>query len=165
MPRSDPAKLKKVSVNLPFGLGGAEWESDPTERRAAWALYVHLVTRIAVQELVSEQGLLREALSSLHELFPVTREILCTAGPDVGGHFPSVGAIAIAVLNKGIRPFLTKWHPALQDWENLRPNDRGALEHENRWPDAANLRADLAELRSGLERYAVALGRIAGSTE
>ena len=29
MPKFDPAKLKKVSVSLPFGIGSAEWEADP----------------------------------------------------------------------------------------------------------------------------------------
>ncbi|MEQ9670501.1 MAG: hypothetical protein RLO19_19390 [Coleofasciculus sp. G2-EDA-02] len=46
MLNQDPAKLKKVSVNLPFGIGGAEWVADETERKAAWSLYVELVTRI-----------------------------------------------------------------------------------------------------------------------
>lgn len=46
MPKQDSAKLKKVSVNLSFGIGGAEWEADVTERKAAWSLYVELVTRI-----------------------------------------------------------------------------------------------------------------------
>jgi hypothetical protein len=30
--RKDPAVLRKVSVSLPFGIGSAEWEADPTER-------------------------------------------------------------------------------------------------------------------------------------
>ena len=76
MPKQDPAKLKKVSVNLPFGIGGAEWEADVTERKAAWALYVELVTRITVESLQSDQGLLREALNSLYKMFEITRQIL-----------------------------------------------------------------------------------------
>ena len=51
MPRRDSTVLKKVSVSLPFGIGSPEWEADPTERRAAWSLYVELVTRVAVQPL------------------------------------------------------------------------------------------------------------------
>ena len=51
--KGDPVVLKKVSVSLPFGLGSAEWQSDDTPRRAAWSLYVELVTRIAVQSLES----------------------------------------------------------------------------------------------------------------
>ncbi|MBD0387919.1 MAG: hypothetical protein ICV54_15745 [Nostoc sp. C3-bin3] len=45
MPKFDPAKIKKVSFSLPFGIGSVEWEADPTERRAAWSLYIELVTR------------------------------------------------------------------------------------------------------------------------
>ena len=39
MPKDPPAILKSVSVNLPFGMGGATWEADPTEQNAAWELY------------------------------------------------------------------------------------------------------------------------------
>jgi hypothetical protein len=99
MSKQDPAVLKQVTVSLPFGIGSASWESDPTERKAAWELYVELVTRIAVQPLASEEGLMREALNSLYSLFGSTREILRTAGPNVGASKKSVGGIAIAVLN------------------------------------------------------------------
>jgi hypothetical protein len=51
MPKHDQPKLKKVSVNLPFGIGGTEWEADATERRAAWSLFVELVTRVTIQPL------------------------------------------------------------------------------------------------------------------
>jgi hypothetical protein len=61
MPKFDPVKLKKVSVSLPFGIGSAEWETDPTERRAAWSLYVELVTRIAIQPLETDVGVKGEA--------------------------------------------------------------------------------------------------------
>ncbi|MFN6236143.1 hypothetical protein, partial [Microcystis sp.] len=118
--KGDPAVLKKVSVSLPFGIGSAEWEADPTERRAAWSLYVELVTRIAVEPLEGEEGLLREALNSLYSLFGTTGEILKEAGPDVGASRNSVGGIAIAVLNRGLRRFLAKWHPRLQVWEAKR---------------------------------------------
>lgn len=38
MGKQEPAVLKKVSVSLPFGIGSPEWQSDPTERRAALTL-------------------------------------------------------------------------------------------------------------------------------
>ena len=38
-------------------------------------MYIELVTRIAVIELRPEEGLLREALSSLYSLFDTTRKI------------------------------------------------------------------------------------------
>ncbi|EAZ92732.1 hypothetical protein [Crocosphaera chwakensis] len=44
--KADRPILRKVSINLPFGIGGAEWEVDSTQRRAAWALYVEAVMPI-----------------------------------------------------------------------------------------------------------------------
>ncbi len=75
----------KVSLNLPFGLGGVEqtWEPDDDERRAAWELYVELSTRITTVPLQAGTGLQREALTSLYTLFGTTREILRRYGPGV----------------------------------------------------------------------------------
>jgi hypothetical protein len=165
MLKQDPAKLKKVSVNLPFGIGGAEWEADVTERKAAWSLYVELVTRITVQSLEADQGLLREALNSLHSMFAITRQILREAGPDVGISSASVGGIAIAVLNKGLRPFLSKWHPLLQTWEAQKPPTTSPKNHEKNWSEEPQLRQELLLLGKELEQYAEALAEIVGVEE
>lgn len=165
MPKGDPTKLKKVSVKLPFGIGGAEWEADTTERKAAWSLYVELITRIAIQDLEKDQGLLRELLNSLHSLFSVTRQILKEAGPDVGASSKSVGGIAIAVLNRGLRPFLSKWHPALQAWEAQRPDNVSPIEHERNWVEEPQLRSELQSLNVALEQYAFALAKVVGITQ
>jgi hypothetical protein len=162
MPKQDTAKLKKVSVNLPFGIGGAEWEADETERKAAWSLYVELVTRITIQSLEADRGLLREALNSLYSMFAITRQILREAGPDVGASRESVGGIAIAVLNKGLRPFLSKWHPTLQAWEAQRSPNVSPKEHEKNWSEEPNLRRELKEISINLEQYANALAEIIG---
>lgn len=162
MSKGDPAKLKKVSVSLPFGLGSAEWEADSTQRRAAWALYVELETRVAVQELASDAGLVREAMNSLYTLFGTTREVLREAGPDVGGSHASVGGLAIAVLNQGLRPFLTKWHSRLQVWEAQRPNEKSLKEHEQAWSEEPMLRQELATLGRELKVYTQALAKVAG---
>ena len=162
MSKNDPAKLTKVSVRLPFGIGGAELEADPTERHAAWSLYVELVTRIAVQTLEQDMGMLREALSSLNSLFGSTRQILRDAGPDVGCSRESVGGIAIAVLNLGLRPFVSKWHPILQTWENHRDPKVSPKEHESCWRKENEFRAELTTLRLNLEKYANAVAAIAG---
>src|SRR5205085_5172700 len=162
MPKKDPARLKKVSVSLPFGIGSAEWDSDPAERRAAWSLYVELITRIAVQPLATHEGILRETLSSLHSLFATTRAILREAGPDVGASRDSVGGIAIAVLNNGLRPFLAKWHPTLLSWEAKRSLTDHTKEHEMKWIEKPKVREELSKLIKDLEEYAHALATIAG---
>ncbi|MGF1459352.1 MAG: hypothetical protein ACFBSG_10035 [Leptolyngbyaceae cyanobacterium] len=166
MPKEPPARLKSVTVNLPFiNIASATWEADPTEQNAAWELYVELVTRIAVQSLDTEQGTVREALNSLYSLFGSTREILRQAGPRVGASQKSVGGIAIAVLNQALRPFLSKWHPLLQAWEAHKDRSVSPQEHEKTWEHEPAVRAELEELRKELEAYAHALATISGVQE
>ncbi|MGF1514924.1 MAG: hypothetical protein ACFB5Z_14680, partial [Elainellaceae cyanobacterium] len=157
--------LTRVSINLPFGIGGAAWEADPTERRAAWELYVELVTRVAVQTLSPQAGSVREAMNSMYSLFGSTREILRQAGPDVGASHDSVGGIAIAVLNNGLRPFLSKWHSALQTWEAGRSEEISPQDHEKMWEKEPQIRRELEQLRNNLNEYAQALAAISGVTE
>ncbi|GAA2629232.1 hypothetical protein [Streptomyces axinellae] len=60
---------------LPFvGEISGVWEPADAERRASWELYLELASRVSVVELDPEEGLLREALSSLYSLSapPVT---------------------------------------------------------------------------------------------
>ncbi|MDZ8227222.1 hypothetical protein [Nostoc sp. ChiVER01] len=161
----DRVSLETVSVSLPFGIGSMSWKVDTTQKKAAWSLYVELVTRIAVQPLSVDQGLVREAMNSLYSLFGTTREVLKAAGPDVGASRDSVGGIAIAVLNNGLRPFLAKWHPLLQAWEARRPIGVSPKEHEQSWSEEPKLRSELEVLRGGLEDYAKALAVIAGVEE
>ncbi|MEH1790182.1 MAG: hypothetical protein V7L23_32600 [Nostoc sp.] len=47
----DRVSLETVSVSLPFGIGSMSWKVDTTQKKAAWSLYVELVTLIAVQSL------------------------------------------------------------------------------------------------------------------
>lgn len=164
MPNQDPAKLKKVSINL-FGIGSAEWQDDPTQRRAAWSLYVELITRVAVQPLEADHGLLQEALTSLYNLFPITRQILRDAGPDVGASHNSIGGYAIEVLNKVLRPFLSRWHPELQTWEAQRPASVSPKAHEKAWELEPQLRQELASLAQKLEAYAAKLAEFAGASQ
>jgi len=156
-----------ISLGLPFGLGSiaGTWEPDEDERLAAWEMYVELITRVSVDELGPGEGSLREALSSLYTLFGTTREILRRHGPGVAtpkrGSDLSFGVIALGVVNGALRPFLSKWHVELLHHEEQRRPDVSPLEHERSWERAAELRADLAELRGVLATYAGYLGAVA----
>jgi len=150
--------LKIPFTDIGFKIGG-KWKPDESERRAAWELYVELVTRISVAELRPGEGLLREALSSLYSLFATTRGILRSYGPGIaqpklGDSDLSFGYIAVTVLNVALRPVLSTWHPRLADWEAKKPADRSAMEHEQAWAHAEELRAGLNTLREELIDYA-----------
>ena len=161
-----PLKTINVKFSLPWiGEIGGEWEPDESEVKAAWELYVELVTRISIVELQPEEGLLREALSSLYSLFDTTREILRKYGPTVGkpkgeGRL-SFAILAVAVLNTLLRPVLSKWHPVLEDYESARPAGVSPLEHERRWEKAKELRDALNDVRPKLMEYAGILAEVA----
>src|SRR5262249_27724785 len=135
------------------------------ERKAAWELYVELVTRISVTELQPHEGMLREALSSLHTLFDTTRTILRTYGPGVAqpkrGNTLSFGSLAVTILNVVIRPVLAKWHPLLLDYENSKKPTVSPLAHERQWNQGEELRRVLNEVREVLITYANILAQVA----
>ncbi len=160
-------KQVKVSLRLPFGLGGVEgtWEPDDAERRAAWEMYVELVTRVTIVELRPGEGLLREALRSLYSLFETTRGILRSYGPGIAqpkgeGQY-AFGLLAVIVLNRVLRPLLAEWHPRLADWESQRTPGISQAAHEGTWPENAELRAALEQVREPLTVYAGLLAEVA----
>src|SRR5215217_3276074 len=108
-------EFESYTVGLNLGLVYIEgtWTPTEKERRAAWEMYVELVTRLPVAKMGPDEGLLREALDSLYSLFGTTREILQRYGPNVarpsGPDNLSFGFIAVAVLNGSLRPLLARW--------------------------------------------------------
>jgi hypothetical protein len=162
--KTETIRLDKFSFNV-LGLQG-EWVADRDQQRAAWEMYVELVTRIAVVPLGPSEGLLREALSSLYALFGETRRILKEYGPGIAIPLETdtiaFGQLAVTVLNRIIRPVLAKWHPLLEDHEARRPPDRSRLEHEQAWERAGELREELERLRGLLGNYAAMLAAAAG---
>ena len=150
-------KLRSVSINLPFGLGGVSVDVSEAGVRAAWELYVELATRITAHPLEPGAGSVRESLDSLYSLFGTTRQVLRAAGPEVGDGPNALGPLAIRVLNDGVRPFLLAWHTELSAAERAAA---GELSVDRR----ATFDAGLAELRRSLDQYVEALAEIAGVT-
>lgn len=109
-----------------------------------------------------EEGFIREALSSLYTIVDVTRKILREAGPSVAQGPNSLGPVAINVIIKGIRPFLSKWHPLLFEYEQDRPKQIDQFEHERAWEKAPQFYQELDDLQEQILVYVEALGKIAG---
>ncbi len=167
--KRDKAKLSEVEVNitLPY-IGGirGKWIPDESEKRAAWEIYIELITRVATIELKPGEGLLRESLKSIYSIFSSTREILRKYGPsiaDTGSEKDiSLGFISIAFLNTVLRPFLSKWHPRLLEHEGKRDEDCSIVHHEERWECNEEFREELREVQVKLQEYASLLASVAG---
>ncbi|TWG00869.1 hypothetical protein FHX73_114749 [Kitasatospora viridis] len=170
MRRAKRSKAKQFTVKLAVPMIGeisGVWEPVDAERKAAWELYVELVTRVAVVELGPDEGVLREAMNSLYSLFATTRDILRRYGPEVAPRrdpgYVSFGALAVTVLNGALRPLLTRWHPVLTAYEAARPAGLDPVAHEHAWAEAERLREDLRIARETLTDLGRTLAEVAGA--
>ena len=123
-----------------------ELSFNDTDKKAAWDMYVELLTRVTTQRLDDNTGDEQTALSSIHSLFQTTREILKSNGSSC----VQFTKIAIIILNQVIRPFTAKWHS-----KSLK----GAFNDEN---ECAAFRRELSELQGQLNNYTGMLSEIAG---
>ncbi|TNC81290.1 MAG: hypothetical protein C9356_09290 [Oleiphilus sp.] len=135
--------IKGLTLNV--GFLKMNWEPQPEEQQAAWELYVELITRVTTQELLDSHGDEQTALSSVHSLFPITRELLKSNGRKA----MTFSKIAIVVLNQKIRPFTAKWHGKSVD---NAFNDK---------EECKALRNDLKDIQKILQGYAGLLATVA----
>jgi hypothetical protein len=133
-----------AQLKLSVGFLEAEFKPADPDRMAAWDLYVELLTRVTTQHLLPDSGDEVAALDSVHEIFPLTREILRKHGSGAG----AFARIAIPVLNQAVRPFTSKWHRLAQS---------GAL----RDAQGRQFREELGQLQEVLRHYTRALADMA----
>lgn len=136
--------MSSLKVTAPFL--EMEWKPKDEDKTAAWQLYIELLTRITTQPLNSTHGDEKTALDSIHQLFPITSEIL-KANTRGCIEFTK---IAVIVLNQVIRPFTAKWH-------------RLSLENAFDNPQQCQVfRNELAVLQGNLRNYTRMLADMAG---
>ena len=88
-----------------------EWKPQEADKKAAWDMYVELLTRITTQPLPDEHGIEATALESIYKLFDITRTVLKTHGRDC----IEFAKLAVIILNQIVRPFTAKWHKLSQE--------------------------------------------------
>jgi len=156
--RAETLILSEIRKNVPE-FAELKFAINDEYRRVAWKLFVETLTRVATQPLGTEDGSLREALTSLYGLFGVTRDLLKNMQPSKPTTNVTVEMLAVKMLNQEIRPFLSKWHVQLKKFEST---DRGVTESD--WSENTNCRKELEALRKRLISYTKAFGELGGVT-
>lgn len=145
------------------------WTPNEAEREASWDLLVELVTRVSVVPLGDEEGLLREALSSLHALFDTCRTTLQRHGAALAEERPgelSFAVISAHLLNNVLRPTLAMWHPRLRGHEVATGTATApTLEAERQWEHHEHVRALLRVLQQLIVQYARVFAAACGARE
>ena len=137
-------KMPKAKVKTPFI--DMEFTFENADKKAAWALYIELITRVTTQRLEEGSGDEKGVLTSLSGVFQLTRDVLKDAGPDC----VNFAKIATVILNHVIRPFTSKWHPiSLTDAFTYPGN-------------IAEFRSELADLQDDMRVYIFMLADIIG---
>ena len=154
--RTQTLVLSEVTLSVPE-FAEMKFAVNSEYRRVAWKLFIETLTRVATQPLGTEHGSLREAFASLHRLFTATRELLKTMHPSKPTAGITVEVCAVKMLNQEIRPFLSKWHVRLKEFELTQPNASDFA-----WAENENCRKELEGLRNRLISYTRAFGELAG---
>lgn len=158
-------KPSEYKIEIPgFSISG-NVEYYSADQDIAWKIYVEMVTRVTASGLHENDGILREAFNSMYKVFGMLRETLKNAPLDLARPATpgklTVTSVLIKVMNEHLRPFLSKWHPLLQEHENQKPANSSQSAHEKSWSLNSQCRSDLNELKEGLDQYIIALKEIA----
>ena len=140
------AKWGMTSLDISTPFLEMEWQPGDDDRKAAWDLYIELLTRIATQPLPEDDGDEASALDSVHQLFGLTRDALRRHGPGC----LEFAKIAVLMLNQVLRPFTAHWH---------REALAGGFHDSAR---RARFRRDLAQVQERLRTYTRMLAEMAG---
>jgi len=136
--------MSSLKISTPFL--DMEFEPQDDDRKAAWELYIELLTRIATQRISDQDGDEKTALDSIYSLFPTSREII----KKYGLRSQEFTKLSIVVLNQIVRPFTARWHAlSLQ----------GAFDDPEQ---CKNFRQELRALQDKLLVYTRMLGEMAG---
>ncbi|NET35352.1 MAG: hypothetical protein F6K19_25565 [Cyanothece sp. SIO1E1] len=137
------SKWNLDSIKINAKIIEAELSFSEVDKKAAWELYIELLTRVTTQELGDSDGDEETALKSIHSLFTTTRTIL----KENGRGCTEFTKIAIPILNQVVRPFTAEWHRILIN---------NQLQNK-----AIEFRKDLSKLQVILKNYAKLLSDIA----
>lgn len=143
--------LHRLSVP---GLPDVEIAVDRSHREAAWRILVQLTSRVATQPVEDDEGEDELALRSLHTTFTSIREELVAMTPGHAVAGVAIESVALRLLNRELRPFLTRWHPVYDAWKAKATGEP--------WPEHTAFREDLRALQGRVRPYVDNLARMLG---
>ena len=127
--------MESLKINAKFL--EMEFSFMEADKKAAWELYIELITRTTTQHLPDEHGFELRALESVHKISPLTRQII----KENGREWIAFTKIAIVILNQILRPFTAKWH---------KLSFEGAYKDPKKCKE---FRSELTEIQQILRRY------------
>ena len=154
-----------------IGIGNSKVIIKPNRQdmQIAYKLWVELSTRKIGLAIDLEHDVISEVYDSWYEFFQLTRELI----KDIpiskirkDKDTKELVRVAIAVLNEGVRPHLTKWQSRFRRWYNTEIErgeytDLSPQEIQKKYPQYEQLAKELMEVNRKLIEYKRILSQLA----
>jgi hypothetical protein len=155
-------------VELGVGSGKLKFKPNSEDLQIAYKLWVELKTRKLGLPFEEDHDVIVEIYNSWYEFFKITRELIKLVPiAKIRGQESTqlLIGISIDVLNKAIRPHLTKWQARYRHWLEVELKKQGRSdiapqELQKQFPEYKTLVADLKRTNAQLVAYAKILAEI-----
>lgn len=162
-----PFRCVKVdSVKFGLDFPSVTIKVDRREQELAYALWVELGTRKAALPFDDEYDVIVEVYDSWYAFFSIARKLMREIPPDRLKGDDSLSVVTERILNKGMRPHLTRWQAEFRCWykralDEPANAEKSPQEIQRGFPGYEDLVADLKKTNDVLMRYRETLGEIA----
>lgn len=154
-------------VEIGVGAGRVKIKPNHDDLQIAYRLWVELKTRKLGLPFEEDHDVIVDVYNSWYDFFRITRELIKSVPiAKIRGHKSTQELIGISidVLNKAIRPHLTKWHARYRHWLELelrkQTSDVPPQELQKRFPNYGELVSELKATNTQLVAYARMLATI-----
>lgn len=134
-------KLARHSINvdevsLGIGQSNIKLTYNKKDQEIAYKLWVELNTRKIGLAFDEDYDVIIEVYNSWYDFFKIARELLKDVPPSLFSYSTELITVTTDVLNKGLRPHLTKWQAKYRKWYEEKSKDsRSPQEIQRTFPE------------------------------
>ncbi len=150
-----------ITVHLPGG--SLNLAVNRQDKVSAWKIYNQINTRIASVDFNEDYDSFVNVNKSLYELFKVIREELANIPVEkIKDENNTLVDFYHDLLNKGIRPYLSRWHIPISHYVEANKGDgkRSLLEIEKSFPQRQEMLKDMKAMNLRMKDYSAQLMKV-----
>lgn len=149
-------QIEVSEANLGIGQNTIKVKFNRKEQEIAYKLWIELNTRKIGLEIDKEYDVIVEVYKSWYNFFGIAREILKELPCEKIENNENLVGLTIDVLNKGLRPHLTKWQAKYRRWYEFNSKINPELspqEIQRNYPEYKELLEDLIQTNNRMIYY------------
>lgn len=148
--------IEVSEANLGIGQNTIKVKFNRKDQEIAYKIWVELNTRKIGLELDKEYDVIIEVYNSWYKFFVIARELLKELPCEKFENNETLVGLTIEVLNKGLRPHLTKWQAKYRRWYDFNSKmnlELSPQELQRNYPEFMELLEDLIETNKRMIYY------------